>query len=1183
MKKHSEREMHSFPASGVILKDPVFRHRQELVRKYLAEFDLERLMYSFRKNAGMESDAEPLEGWDYLLGNMAEGNDVLSDLHANTHLPMITGALHRYAVTGEETYRKAGVNFYRMIRPRTFANGNSSSRAEHFLRGGVSEQAEHWGANRLDRTYLTGGESESCCAHNTEKILEYLLRYDPEHRLQYLEHLESLKYNAVLNAFSGKTGLSQYHQPMGADSRKKFSSPYGDFWCCTGSGVEAAAELQKNIWFEEKGRIFLNMFVSSELHLEEPKATLCLQSEFPKKPGACLQVETDQAVSLELAFRQSGVKNVQAHGAVCETSCEDGFLVVTGTFGEGSFLELELQAEIREVPLTPEPASSRGIYRKIDEKQKKKRGGRNEMLHGTARASGEILEWYEKDGSYYLKSEAGILRIRPLTGQSVRVSWTENGSFSGTQGAELEIPKRPEAAEKEWELCEEEKKIRIRSSRLCICVEKSTGRLVFEKADGTILLSEAPKGARRMEAYQTGTLLEGQEEAVETVQTADGAKKVLRHARRKMDRTLYGTHNGFEFSEEECLYGLGQHQQGVLNLRGTMQYLHQANQKIAVPMLLSSKGYGILLTTQGAAVFHDDSFGSYFRTEGDEMLDYCFLSGETMEEAAAENRRLTGKAVMLPKWAFGYLQSKERYETAEEIEQTVQKFRDSGFPLDGIILDWQSWEGDLWGQKTFDARRFPDPAGMVRRIGEKGVHFMMSIWPNMSRACENFREFEQRGLLLPGTEIYDAFSEEGRALYAKQLEEGLGCHGVNAWWCDSSEPVTPEWNHKEEPEPSRMYQEYVEEAGSCMPMDRINAYGLYHAKAIYESQRNKSGETRVMNLTRSGYTGSQKYGTVLWSGDISASWETLRRQITAGLSLSASGLPYWTVDIGAFFVTEGNVWFWNGEYPEGTADPAYRELYVRWFQFGAFLPVFRSHGTEFAREPWEFGALGEPYYDALKKMCEERYRLLPYLYSAAWQVYKEDRTMLRLLAFDFPEDRTACELKDEYLLGDSLLVCPVTEPMEENGKAERERKETEDPKAADPCFRRRVYLPGTIGWYDYWTGKRYEGGQWIFSDAPLEKFPLFVKEGTLLPTMEPNVCTRRMEGMPVTVKIYPGKDGTAVLYEDAGDGYGYETGEFCETRLVWNEREQKVSCETTGDLRWRKGDIGFEIVRERRI
>lgn len=656
------------------------------------------------------------------------------------------------------------------------------------------------------------------------------------------------------------------------------------------------------------------------------------------------------------------------------------------------------------------------------------------MLHGTARASGEILEWYEKDGSYYLKSEAGILRIRPLTGQSVRVSWTENGSFSGTQGAELEIPKRPEAAEKEWELCEEEKKIRIRSSRLCICVEKSTGRLVFEKADGTILLSEAPKGARRMEAYQTGTLLEGQEEAVETVQTADGAKKVLRHARRKMDRTLYRTHIGFEFSEEECLYGLGQHQQGVLNLRGTMQYLHQANQKIAVPMLLSSKGYGILLTTQGAAVFHDDSFGSYFRTEGDEMLDYCFLSGETMEEAAAENRRLTGKAVMLPKWAFGYLQSKERYETAEEIEQTVQKFRDSGFPLDGIILDWQSWEGDLWGQKTFDARRFPDPAGMV-----------------------------------------------------------------------------------------------------------------------------------------------------LWSGDISASWETLRRQITAGLSLSASGLPYWTVDIGAFFVTEGNVWFWNGEYPEGTADPAYRELYVRWFQFGAFLPVFRSHGTEFAREPWEFGALGEPYYDALKKMCEERYRLLPYLYSAAWQVYKEDRTKLRLLAFDFPEDRTACELKDEYLLGDSLLVCPVTEPMEENGKAERERKETEDPKAADPCFWRRVYLPGTIGWYDYWTGKRYEGGQWIFSDAPLEKFPLFVKEGTLLPTMEPNVCTRRMEGMPVTVKIYPGKDGTAVLYEDAGDGYGYETGEFCETRLVWNEREQKVSCETTGDLRWRKGDIGFEIVRERRI
>lgn len=787
------------------------------------------------------------------------------------------------------------------------------------------------------------------------------------------------------------------------------------------------------------------------------------------------------------------------------------------------------------------------------------------MLHGIPKKGWKVDQAYRKGESLYLRSEAGILRFLPLTAQSVRVSCTVNGEFSHMQGKELKLDEETP----EWVFSAGEDEIVLMTEKLKIRVERKSGRIFFCNPDGRPYLSEADKNARVLEPFQTGNVILDPETEIETVETADGRKKVLRNVSRVLDRTLYRVRMGFEFAEGERLYGLGQHQEGLLNLRGTVQYLHQANRKIAVPMMLSDRNYGILLTTQSAFLFHDDAFGSYFQTEGDEMLDYCFLAGNSLDDVITQNRKLTGKAALLPRWMFGYLQSRERYETEKEIVDTVERFRKTGFGLDGIILDWQSWEGDLWGQKTFDPARFPHPDRMVKKTEEQGAHLMMSVWPNMSSACDNYREFAQRQLLLPGTEIYDAFSPEARKLYTEQLERGLGCHGIDAWWCDSCEPVTPEWNHLLPQEPAHMYREYVEEAGKSMPLDRINAYALYHAQGIYEYQRSKTMTKRAVNLTRSGWSGIQKYGAVLWSGDISASWETLRRQITAGLSLSASGLPYWTVDIGGFFVTEGTPWYWDGQYPEGTEDPAYRELYVRWFQFGAFLPVFRSHGTEYCREPWQFGKSGEPFYDALKKTCEERYRLLPYIYSAAWQVWKEDGTMLRLLAFDYPDDAVACSLKDEYMFGPSLLICPVTEPMYYDRGRELSGEKT-----------RRVYLPAGNGWYDYHTGRKYQGGQWIDTAAPLSEIPVFVREGAVLPLMEAESCTVEMDGSAVTVRIYSGKDGTFTLYEDAGDGYGYEKGEYCETVFRWKDESGELFRETFQDIRWRKGEIRWEIVRD---
>ena len=281
---------------------------------------------------------------------------------------------------------------------------------------------------------------------------------------------------------------------------------------------------------------------------------------------------------------------------------------------------------------------------------------------------------------------------------------------------------------------------------------------------------------------------------------------------------------------------------------------------------------------------------------------------------------------------------------------------------------------------------------------------MMSIWPNMAPQSDNYKEFKQKGLLLPGSQIYDAFSEKGRRLYWNQIRQGLFCHGVDAWWCDSCEPITPEWGRKMKPEAGQMYYDFVKEAGNFMPIRLANAYGLYHAKAIYEGQRDCTEDKRVINLIRSAYAGSQKYGTISWSGDIYADWDTLKKQIVAGLNFCASGMPYWTLDIGAFFVKKGEEWFWNGHYENGNADPGYRELYVRWLQYGVFLPIFRSHGTDCRREPWNSGDKGDPFYDAILSAIRLRYHLLPYIYSLAGNVWRKNGTIMRLLAFDFPED-----------------------------------------------------------------------------------------------------------------------------------------------------------------------------------
>lgn len=772
------------------------------------------------------------------------------------------------------------------------------------------------------------------------------------------------------------------------------------------------------------------------------------------------------------------------------------------------------------------------------------------MLYAMPWKSCSIIKTERKEDSLFLYSERGMHRIQKKGDGIVRITYTEREAFS--------VRKKPGVVKTEvcadWEYREDGETVEFLSSEVRIVADKNTGTFSYYDGAGGLLLRERKTESKELEEFQSYELAGEEGVVVEKVVTPDGTKEVVKEAARIAGERFYHTRLHLEWQEDEALYGLGQHEEGFLNLRGKTVYLHQANRKIAVPMLVSNLGYGILTDTYSPMIFSDNEYGSYLYTEADDELDFYFMNGKNPDGVIRQYRELTGKAVLLPKWAYGYLQSQERYETAEELISVAREYRQRGLGLDGIVLDWLSWGDNLWGQKTFDKERFPNPAKMIEALHEMKVRFMISIWPNMDERSDNYREMKENGQLLPASNVYNAFSEEGRALYWKQVREGLFCHGVDAWWCDSSEPYTPEWNHKYRVEPAKMYSEYIDTTKDHMPAWALNAFGLYHAMALYDGQReeqkNTKTEKRVVNLTRSSYTGQQRYGTILWSGDTEATWETFRKQIASGLNFCASGLPYWTTDIGAFFVKKGGQWFWQGDYEKGIDDPAYRELYVRWFQWACFLPVFRAHGTDVRRELWAFGEPGDPVYEALQKTNRLRYRLMPYIYSLAGAAWYEDASLMKPLVFAFPKDKEVYDCKDQYLFGDRLMVCPVTKPMYDGKETSASGKKPET---------RTVYLPAGEKWFDFWTETCYEGGQRIEAEAPLDKIPLFVREGSIIPMYKEdripdNTCVDVPED-GVEYRVYKGKDACFYLYEDAGDGYGYETGEYKRTRLEWNEEK----------------------------
>jgi alpha-D-xyloside xylohydrolase len=798
--------------------------------------------------------------------------------------------------------------------------------------------------------------------------------------------------------------------------------------------------------------------------------------------------------------------------------------------------------------------------------------------------------------------------------------------------------------------------VSLRSDRLWVTVSKSSGAVSYAEASSTALIRE--EGASSI-----------------TPETVPGEEKA------------FSIETRFRLKADEGIYGLGQHQDGLMNYRGHSVNLVQANTQSSNPFLVSTRGYGILWDNYSRTVFSDDADGCSIWSDVADGIDYYFIFGRTMDGAIAGYRDLTG-APLYGRWAYGYWQSKEHYQNRDEVLGVAAEYRSRGIPIDGIVQDWDYWDGrDNWNQLFFDPKLYPDPTGMIDILHKENIHFMISIWCGFGPATPVYRDMQAKGFLYPtvgwaGFKYFDAYNPEATDLYWKYANEGLFVHGVDGWWMDSTEPdiVNAITKDSEEYELKRMGSNHL---GTFARY--LNTYPLMATEAVYANQRKVTDAKRVYILTRSTFAGQQRAAATTWSGDIGANWDVYRNQIAAGINHSMSGIPYWTFDIGAFVIGS-----YGGEFIGGGKDPAYQELYTRMFQFGSFSPIFRSHGSETPREVWEFGA----FTPVLVDFDKLRYRLMPYIYSNAWRITHEGYTLMRGLPMEFPGDHATYGIADQYMFGPSIMVCPVTdymlyrppgksvpvsaehfrtldgkpgldatyygddhygtqihsqvEPnvnlywytgwpsfiknevfsMRWNGKliptetgTYRFRAKTFGPKlleidgkpvklaytsvegVTEPveleagkeyrfsfatsngvlgAFRsqlfwktpsilkeekehedrvqtRPVYLPEGRTWIDFWTGKPTAGGQTINANAPIDKIPLLVPAGSIIPMGSPIQYASENPGAPIELRVYPGSDASFTLYEDENDTYNYEKGVYSTICIDWNDSMRELT------------------------
>ncbi|MGD2035444.1 MAG: glycoside hydrolase family 31 protein [Bacteroidales bacterium] len=727
-------------------------------------------------------------------------------------------------------------------------------------------------------------------------------------------------------------------------------------------------------------------------------------------------------------------------------------------------------------------------------------------------------------GKSYQKTNTGIktvinsvgVEIQFFNPSTVRVlKWPEGDVFRKESLSVIKIPE-----ETTFNVTQAGDELTLKSESLQVVLNLRNGKISFKTPKGESLLNEEESGAVFTDFNDAGI-------------------------------KTYSVKQSFLPDNDEAIYGLGIQQQGKMVQRNLELRMIQGNTDDYIPFFQSVKGYGLFWDNYSPTTFTDNKKETSFNSDVGNCIDYYFMYGGNADGVIAEMRDLTGQVPMFPLWTYGYWQSKERYKSQDETVDVVKKYRELGIPFDGIIQDWQYWGNNyLWNAMEFLNAGFYDPQKMVDEVHQLHAHMIISIWNSFGPQTKPYQELDKKGMLFDfvtwpasgsqkwppdldypsGVRVYDAYNPEARNIYWKYLNKGIFSLGMDGWWMDSSEP-----DHLFFKPSDLDNQTYL---GSFRSVR--NAFPLMTVGGVYDHQRALTSDKRVFILTRSAFAGQQRYGANTWSGDVVASWEALRNQISGGLNFSLCGIPYWNSDIGGFFL-------WNFE--NKLKDPEYRELYARWLQFGAFCPMMRSHGADAPREIYQFGEKGDKIYDAIEKFIHLRYRLLPYIYSASWDVTTNQSSMTRALMMDFSDDNKALDINDEYLFGKAILVCPVTESM-----YSKDMKED-----FSTIKSMEVYLPKSADWFDFWTGKKYTGGQTISRETPIDIMPLYVKAGSILP-IGPNVqYATEKNWNNLEIRVYEGANGEFTLYEDENDNYNYEKGIYSTITFSWNDEEKTLT------------------------
>jgi len=713
----------------------------------------------------------------------------------------------------------------------------------------------------------------------------------------------------------------------------------------------------------------------------------------------------------------------------------------------------------------------------------------------------------ESDG-VRLALQNGTLKLQVCSDSIIRVRYSPTASFSSRP--EFVVIKDSWPVTK-WEMQSSEDAITLSIAQLKIVIARKDSSVTFQDSAGKTLFAQN-------EVSMTPVVVNGEQ---------------THHA--ELFSKLWGSYESF--------YGLGQHQSGVWNYRGEAVDISQDNTNISIPFVLSSSGYGIFWNNASRSRFNNRFLSAlYLSSEVADVLDYYFLYGPEFDKIIGGYRELTGAPPMFGKWAYGFWQCKNKYNTQDELLGVAHKYRQLHIPADNIVQDWFWWY--TMGEPVFDKARYPDPPMMVEDLHKNNFHLMISFWPYFRPGSKTYEDMDKRGFFIDKTKVnafhpaqmglYDAFNPEARKYYWNLMDRALFKIGVDAWWLDTTEPET------EDRETNILVTNKTFLGNGAR---YANMFPLMTTSAVYQGQKSASEKKRVFILSRSAFAGAQRNAAAVWSGDVNSDWVFFKKQIPAGLNYSISGLPYWTTDIGGF--VSGN--------PD---DPQYRELFIRWFQFGVFNPLLRVHGTRSTNqnELWSYGSEAQK---TLVNFDTLRYRLLPYIYSLAWMTTSQGYTPMRGLVMDFRTDARTASTGDQFMFGPAFLVNPVTEPG---------------------AISRHLYLP-KAKWYDFWTGASMEGSRNLDAAAPIENLPLFVRAGSIVPMGPEKEWSTEKPEDPMELRIYRGANGDFTLYEDENDGYNYEKGAYATIPFHWDETKQALTIgERKGEFPGMLAARSFQIV-----